>query len=129
MENALLQDINDLPIHIYQADNETIIKPCAEVFLTQKAAEKILEEGLMPLLSFRDSDHMRLARFQSIALPSTPLNGKWTSLEVSWFLAAHINLYIVYQSSANYGERIEDAYQSLRSVQGIILLISNLSYN
>ncbi len=77
MENGLLQDIDGLPMHFFNEDGETKPKPCAETVMTLKTAEKILEEGLMPLLSFKDSDRVRLGRFQSIAHPSKPLRGRW----------------------------------------------------
>ena len=35
-------------------------KPCAEVLLTEDAAERILEEGLIPLVSFKDRDVVRV---------------------------------------------------------------------
>jgi len=79
MENGMLQDVDGLPMHFYTEDGETKPKPCAETVLTLKAAEKILENGLMPLLSFKDSDRIRLARFQSIAHPSKPLRGRWNT--------------------------------------------------
>ena len=54
-------------------------KPCAEALLTERAAVRLLESGLMPLLSFKDRDTARLARFQSAADPPTPLAGRWTN--------------------------------------------------
>ena len=51
--------------------------PCAEVVLSDRAAEIILDGGLMPVLSLRDQDVVRLARFQSIADPLAPLAGRW----------------------------------------------------
>ncbi len=77
MGRALEQDIEGLPIHIYKSDGETITKPCAEVVFTQTACEKLMEFGLTPLLSFRNTDRVRLARFQSISNPVTALKGKW----------------------------------------------------
>jgi type VI secretion system protein ImpC len=50
-------DIGDLPAYSYPADDERKILPCAEVYLTETAADKILEQGLMPIvrgLSDRD---------------------------------------------------------------------------
>lgn len=79
MSPSAAQEIEDLPMHMYREAGETKIKPCAEIVMTLKAAEKILEQGLMPLLSFKDSDRVRLARFQSIASPSTTLRGKWAA--------------------------------------------------
>jgi type VI secretion system protein ImpC len=69
--------IERLPVHIYRRDGEPESKPCAEVLLTEDAAERILEEGVMPLVSFRDRDMVRLVRFQSIADPARPLAGRW----------------------------------------------------
>ena len=77
MGKHLLRDIEDLPMHFYREDNQTKAKPCAEVILTEDLSEKFLHQGLMPLLSFRDSDRVRLARFQSASLKSKTLKGKW----------------------------------------------------
>jgi hypothetical protein len=43
-----------------------------------RAAERMMNEGLMPLLSFQGRDTVRVARFQSIATPPTPLSGQWS---------------------------------------------------
>jgi len=77
MRSGAVQDVSGLPLHIYKETGETRIKPCAEVVLTERAAEIILDKGFMLLLSFRDQDTIRLARFQSLALPPTRLAGKW----------------------------------------------------
>ena len=69
--------IERLPVHIYRRDGQPESKPCAEVLLTEDAAERMLEEGLMPLVSFKDRDMVRLVRFQSIADPLRPLAGPW----------------------------------------------------
>ena len=53
-------EIEGLPLHIGERDGETEIKPCAEVLLTLRAAKKIIDRGLMPLLSMKDSDTVRL---------------------------------------------------------------------
>jgi type VI secretion system protein ImpC len=72
-------DIEGLPLHVYEEEGESKIKPCAEALLTLSTAEAIIEQGIMPLLSYSGSDAVRLARFQSVAQPPTGLNGKWTS--------------------------------------------------
>jgi type VI secretion system protein ImpC len=74
---GVIQDIGGLPLHIYREQGESRIKPCAEVVLTERGAERILEKGFMPLLSFRNQDRIRLARFQSLADPLTHLMGRW----------------------------------------------------
>ena len=74
---GIIQEISGLPLHVYQQDGAPRLKPCAEALLTQRAAEAILDHGLMPLLSFVNQDNVRLARFQSIAEPPRPLVGRW----------------------------------------------------
>jgi type VI secretion system protein ImpC len=73
----VVRDIEGLPVHVYQEDGEPKLKPCAEVLLTERAAEVILDKGPMPLVSFAGSDRVRLLRFQSIASPPAPLAGRW----------------------------------------------------
>jgi type VI secretion system protein ImpC len=77
MRPGTLQDIEGLPLHIYEVDGESQVKPCAETLLTLRAAEIILKRGLMPLLSFKGTDAIRLAMFQSLAEPVTALSGHW----------------------------------------------------
>jgi type VI secretion system protein ImpC len=70
-------DIENLPLHLYKEAGEPRTKPCAEVVFTEEAAELILEKGVMPLLSFKNQDRVRLARFQSLADPPVNLAGRW----------------------------------------------------
>jgi len=75
---GIVQDINGLPLHIYKEHGESRAKPCAEAILTVRAADTILNQGLMPLLSFLHQDVLRVARFQSWANPPTELLGRWS---------------------------------------------------
>lgn len=77
MRPGMVQEITDLPAHFYQQEGETRMKPCAEMLLTVEAVEELLEMGFMPLVSFKNRDMVRLARFQSIARPPRPLAGPW----------------------------------------------------
>jgi type VI secretion system protein ImpC len=77
LSENLVRDIDNLPLYIYKDASQTIAKPVTEVAFRVNTAEKIIEQGLMPLVSFRDTDRIRLARFQSIASPPTVLKGKW----------------------------------------------------
>lgn len=70
-------EIDDLPLHVVTTGGERNALPCAEFLLTLKGAETLLESGLMPLLSFKDQDRIRLARVQSIAAPLAPLADGW----------------------------------------------------
>jgi type VI secretion system protein ImpC len=72
-----VQDIEGLPLHVYQEQGESSLKPCAEVLFTERAVNIMLDKGLMPLLSFQNQDTVRLARFQSSADPEAPLAGRW----------------------------------------------------
>ncbi|MGA2040240.1 MAG: type VI secretion system contractile sheath large subunit [Bryobacteraceae bacterium] len=79
MRPARHREIGGLPQHIYRADGESVAKPCAEVLLTDTAAEFILGNGFMPLASMKDQDSVLLVRLQSIADPPAPLSGRWAS--------------------------------------------------
>jgi len=70
-------EIDGLPLHVYERDGNTEIKPGAEVLLTLRAAAKIIERRFMPLLSIKDSDRIRLGMFQSI--DGGPLRGRWST--------------------------------------------------
>lgn len=77
MARGLQRNLENLPLHVYQKNGESITKPCAETILTENITEVLLEQGLMPLISFRDSDRVRLLRFQSVSASSTTLGGRW----------------------------------------------------
>jgi type VI secretion system protein ImpC len=74
---GVFKNIEGLPMHFCREEGEARIKPCAEVLLIEKTAEIMLEKGLMPLISFKDQDKVRLARFQSLAKPAAHLAGRW----------------------------------------------------
>jgi len=68
--------IEGLPSHVYRdADGEPAQQPGAEIWLSESAAEALLDCGLMPLLSYRNRDAARLLRWQSISSPSQGLAG------------------------------------------------------
>ena len=75
---GILREVSNLPMHVYKIEGESVMKPCAEVVLTEQAAEKILDAGLMLLVSFRERDIARLARLQSLARPPAALAGRWS---------------------------------------------------
>ena len=78
MRPGSIQDIEGLPSHVYQNDaGESATKPCAEAWFTEQTAESVLDTGLIPLISYKDQDRIRLARFQSLALPLSQLHGRW----------------------------------------------------
>ena len=70
-------EIAGLPAHVFEADGEKQVKPCAEVVLTEKDLDWILDQGYIPMASVRGRDAVRLVRFQSIANPPARLAGRW----------------------------------------------------
>lgn len=79
MRPGTLSTIDGLPAHIYKGDGlASELKPCAEVLLTEDAALLLMERGLIPLASIKDSDSVRVVRFQSVADPLALLAGKWS---------------------------------------------------
>jgi len=70
-------DLRDLPAHVYQEGGEKHLQACAETYLTERAAAAVLDRGIMPFLSFKGRNLVRLARFQSIASPPAALMGSW----------------------------------------------------
>jgi type VI secretion system protein ImpC len=62
-----------LPVHTLTTDGETQAKPCAEAWLSERAADVILNHGIMPVVSIRGRDAVEIRALQSFALPPTPL--------------------------------------------------------
>ena len=70
-------EIQGLPAHVFKDGLETRVTPPSEVVLTLRAAERILEAGLVPVLSLKGSESVRVARLQPIASPLRALAGRW----------------------------------------------------
>ena len=79
MRPGMRTEIGGLPLHVFGKHAESESKPCAEILLTEDAVERILEENLMPLVSFKNRDSVRVVRFQSIADPPRELAGRWAT--------------------------------------------------
>jgi len=71
------QEISGLPFATVEEDGEKHAVPCAEVLFTVRAMHAVTAKGLMPLLTMKGTDTVRLAIFQSIAEPHAPLAGLW----------------------------------------------------
>jgi type VI secretion system protein ImpC len=67
--------VDGLPMHVYREDGEPVAKPCAEVLMTEKDAENLMEAGFMPVASLKEQPAAMVVRFQSIAEPLAPLAG------------------------------------------------------
>lgn len=71
-------ELGDLPVHRFKQDGEIRVTPCAEAWLSERAGEAILETGIMPVLSVKNRDAVRLVNLQSLRTPSAPLAGQWS---------------------------------------------------
>lgn len=70
-------DIDRLPLYSYQAEGEDRLQPPAETLLTERGIEKMLDAGVIPLVALKNTDTVRLLRFQSVAAPAQALAGTW----------------------------------------------------
>ena len=64
--DGLEGDIGDLPAFTYMDHGEPALKPCAEFNITERAVDRVLAHGIMPLVSYRNRNAVRLIRLQSI---------------------------------------------------------------
>ncbi len=71
------QEISGLPFALVEEDGEKRAVPCAEALFTVRAMQAVAEKGLMPLLTMKGTDTVRLAIFQSIAEPPAGFSGRW----------------------------------------------------
>jgi type VI secretion system protein ImpC len=67
-----------LPTHIFEDEGETTTKPCAEILMTESICQSLLDQGIIPLISHKDSDRVQVGRFQSISVPAKGLAGRWS---------------------------------------------------
>ena len=77
MRPELTLEEDRLPLHIVELPEGAVAQPCAEGLMTDRAADRLLDLGIIPLASFRDQDRVRVVRFQSIAEPLAGLRGRW----------------------------------------------------
>ncbi|MDH5179667.1 MAG: type VI secretion system contractile sheath large subunit [Gammaproteobacteria bacterium] len=59
-------EVGDMPLHHYSDDGEMVTKPCAEILLTEKAGRRLLEHGLIPVWSVKNSDSIRSSDFNTL---------------------------------------------------------------
>ncbi|MFB3892919.1 MAG: type VI secretion system contractile sheath domain-containing protein [Phycisphaerae bacterium] len=74
---CLAREISGLPMHVAGEGDAQRVTPPAEAFLTDRAMQALLDKGLIPLLSIKGRDAVRVVQFQSIASPAEPLAGRW----------------------------------------------------
>jgi type VI secretion system protein ImpC len=62
-----------LPVHTLTADGETQAKPCAEAWLSEKAARIIRNHGIMPVASIRGRDAIEVGSLHAFSMHAGPL--------------------------------------------------------
>lgn len=77
LSSGLDSEMTGIPMHEFVWSGEKQITPCAETLLTDRATEVLIGKRLMPVLSVRDRDAVRVPRLQSIAQPPARLAGRW----------------------------------------------------
>ena len=60
-------------MHKFTADGEIHVKPCAEAWLSDKAADVILNRGIMPVASVRGRDGVGIQALRAFSLAPKPL--------------------------------------------------------
>jgi type VI secretion system protein ImpC len=66
-------EVTGLPVHQFTRDGETQVKPCAEAWLSDRAAEAILRQGIMPVMSVRGRDAVQILTLRALSNPPMPL--------------------------------------------------------
>jgi type VI secretion system protein ImpC len=66
-------DVGELPVFRFTQNSERGTLPCGEAWLSDRAAEAILDRGLIPVLSIKGRDAVRVVNVRSIAQPARAL--------------------------------------------------------
>jgi len=73
MDLAAGETLGDLPVFHFKENGESQMTPCAEAWLTERAAVAISNAGFIPMLSVKNSPAIRVGRVNSIAADNAPL--------------------------------------------------------
>jgi len=79
MGAQLFHEAADLPAYVYtDSDSDRRIMPCAEVYLTDRAAQAIQELGLTALLSVQSQNVVRIRGIAAVGSSGRALSGPWS---------------------------------------------------
>lgn len=73
MRLGTCSQVDGLPLYVRDGD----VQPCAETLMTEDAASAMLDRGVMSLAGVRNSDAVKVVRFQNAAAPGAQLPGPW----------------------------------------------------
>lgn len=66
-------EMGGLPVHHYKQGGESLTKPCAEAWLGERAVVALQGQGLIPVLSVKNRDSVRVGRINAISEPTQAL--------------------------------------------------------
>ncbi len=66
-------EISDLPVHKFTEDGEVVVKCYAEAWLTDRAVDRLLTLGLLPVVPIKNQNAIRVNHLRSIAQPPANL--------------------------------------------------------
>ena len=69
--------LDGLPLFVVTEDGEQHLLPCAELWLSERGAERMLARGLTPVWSVKNEDRIRIGPFRSLA--GGALAGRWSA--------------------------------------------------
>jgi type VI secretion system protein ImpC len=67
-------NLDGLPAHTYKQDSEWVMTPCAELFMTETQVLGLIDQGLMPLISYKDRPLVRLGGFRAVNCARLPIS-------------------------------------------------------
>lgn len=70
-------EVGQLPAHITEANGEKQMQPCAEIWLTDRAASAIADAALIPIASIKGRDAVRVVALPSVNVGKPGLAGRW----------------------------------------------------
>jgi len=62
-----ISEIGSLPLHVYKQDGESKMTPCAEGWLSDGDAEDLIATGIIPVMSIRGRDAVRVEQFVALS--------------------------------------------------------------
>lgn len=77
MQPSEVFQTENLPVHYFKHDGETLSKPIAEIMLTEKGGEIISSKGLVSLWSVRNADCIRSSDYRSLNENNQTIVGRW----------------------------------------------------
>jgi type VI secretion system protein ImpC len=68
-------EVSDLPVHKFTDDGEIAIQPYAEIWLTDRAIDRMHQHGVTPLVGLKNANSIRIPSLRSVAVSPTRLLG------------------------------------------------------